>query len=81
METFVEPIEETIEKPIHLDDLLNYAKILSKDFPFVRVDFYEVDGVIYFAELTFTPAANILSSYKVSFLNRLNEKLILPSKY
>ena len=31
------------------------AKKLSKDFLFVRVDFYNVNGKIYFGELTFYP--------------------------
>ena len=36
-----------------------YAAMLSKDFKFVRVDFYEVSGRIYLGELTFTPGAFI----------------------
>ena len=32
-----------------------YAKILSKDFIFVRVDFYELENEIRLGELTFTP--------------------------
>lgn len=46
-----EPIR--IGKPKDLDLMLDYAKILAKDFLHVRVDFYYVDGVIYFGELTF----------------------------
>lgn len=33
------------------------ASILSKDIPFVRVDLYNVNGKIYFGELTFFPAS------------------------
>ena len=29
------------------------ARKLSKDIPHVRVDFYEVDGKVYFGEMTF----------------------------
>lgn len=46
----------TLSKPDGLDDLFRYAEILSKPFPFVRVDFYLKDGRGYFGELTFTPA-------------------------
>ena len=35
--------------------MLQYAAKLSKDFKYVRVDFYEIDGKIYLGELTFTP--------------------------
>ena len=44
-----------IEKPDNLDEMLNIAAKLSKDFPFVRVDLYNVDGKVYFGELTFYP--------------------------
>lgn len=47
--------DENIQKPKNLDRLLNVAKELSKDFPFVRVDLYDIDGVIFFGELTFYP--------------------------
>lgn len=46
----------TLEKPAHLDEMLKYAQILSKPFPFVRVDFYHVKDQIVFGELTFTPS-------------------------
>jgi hypothetical protein len=35
--------------------MLDIASKLSKDFPFVRVDLYNVNGKIYFGELTFYP--------------------------
>lgn len=37
-----------------------YAKILSADFKFVRVDFYEINNRLYFGELTFIPAAGYI---------------------
>lgn len=40
-------------KPKNFDKMLEYARILSKDFPHVRVDLYNLDGKIYFGELTF----------------------------
>lgn len=44
-------------KPENLDELLKYAKLLSEDFPHVRVDLYNINGKIYFGELTFTDGA------------------------
>ncbi len=41
------------EKPENFDKMLEYARILSKDFPHVRVDLYNIKGKIYFGELTF----------------------------
>lgn len=46
-----------IPKPENLDELLEYARKLSKDFLHVRVDFYIVNGKIYFGEMTFTNGA------------------------
>ena len=36
--------------------MLEYARKLSKEFVFVRVDFYEVNNRVYLGELTFTPS-------------------------
>ncbi len=47
-------------KPKTFEQMKEYATILSKDFKFVRVDFYEIEGKIYFGELTFIPAASYL---------------------
>ena len=47
--------DREIEKPENLDEMLRVAEKLSKDFPYVRVDLYNVDGKIYFGELTFYP--------------------------
>lgn len=43
------------EKPQKWDLMIKYAKKLSEDFKYVRVDFYELDGTVYLGELTFTP--------------------------
>ena len=42
-----------IEKPDNMDKMLELAKKLSNDIPFLRVDFYNVNGKIFFGELTF----------------------------
>ena len=42
-----------IEKPKNFDKMIELAKILSKNLIHVRVDFYEVNGKVYFGELTF----------------------------
>lgn len=43
------------EKPENLDKMYEMAETLCKDFPFVRIDFYNQDGEIYVGEMTFTP--------------------------
>ena len=61
--------------------MIEYARILSKPFPYVRVDFYEVDGKLYIGELTFTTYGNIMTYYKYEILDEMGSKLTLPEKY
>lgn len=46
-----------IDKPINYDKMLELSRILSKNIPFVRVDWYEINNKIYFGELTFFPGS------------------------
>lgn len=43
-----------IAKPKNFDMMIRVAEILSEGFPHVRVDLYNIDGRIYFGEMTFT---------------------------
>lgn len=47
--------EREIGKPSLFDEMVEYARVLSHDFPFVRVDFYQEQDQIIFGEMTFTP--------------------------
>ncbi len=47
--------DRRIPPPANLEDMLRFAGILSAGIPFLRVDFYSVDGRIYFGECTFFP--------------------------
>lgn len=44
----------SVEKPENFDTMVEVAKKLSADFSHVRVDLYNVEGKIYFGEMTFT---------------------------
>ena len=46
-----------VAKPKNLNEMIEVCKKLSKGFPFIRVDLYNVDGAVYFGELTFYPAS------------------------
>ena len=50
-----------INKPKNLDLMIKYSKMLSKEFVFVRVDFYEVNDQVYLGELTFSPSNSFLN--------------------
>lgn len=44
-----------IRKPTQLSEMISIAETLASNFPFVRVDLYNLNGKVYFGELTFTP--------------------------
>lgn len=45
--------KQKIEKPKNFDKMIELSRVLSKNLIHVRVDFYEVNGQVYFGELTF----------------------------
>lgn len=49
----------TVERPSTLEEMLMVASALGRDFPFVRVDLYEIGGAVYFGELSFCPEAGM----------------------
>ncbi len=68
-----------LPKPKCLNRMLEAASILSKGMPEVRVDFYEVDGNVYFGELTFATLAGHIDFYTPEFLLELGNQCKLPS--
>ena len=51
------PKDFTLPKPEGIDEMFRLASYMSKGFPFVRMDFFDVNGKIYFGEYTFFPAS------------------------
>lgn len=45
--------KNVIEKPVCFDEMKRIAERLSAGIPHVRVDLYEVDGKVFFGEMTF----------------------------
>ena len=66
-----------LPKPKALPEMLRMASVLSKGFPFVRVDLYEVNDKPYFGEMTFTPAAGFISNFSADFQMLLGSKFRL----
>lgn len=50
---------DKIKAPKNLKLMLRLARILSENIPFVRIDFYEINGKVYFGEITFFPASGL----------------------
>ena len=69
-----------VEKPKNLELMADLARQLSKGFAFVRVDFYEIDGRVYFGEMTFTSSSGRDPFTPFEYDKICGEKIILPEK-
>ena len=78
------PSQKEINKPYCLTEMISIAKKLSNNFPFVRVDLYEVNKQIYTGELTFFPNAGFGTynpiSWDYKFGDLINLKTIKINK-
>lgn len=70
----------TFDKPINYDKMIEIVKILSEDFPAVRVDLYNINGHIYFGELTFFPWSGYVQFKPDSFDFEMGKKFNLPER-
>lgn len=48
--------EGALDKPANFDEMVRISRTLAADFPFVRVDLYNIEGKVIFGEMTFYPA-------------------------
>lgn len=69
-----------VPKPDRFDEMVELARKLAADIPHVRVDFYNINGQIYFGELTFYNWAGNQPFEPESFDYELGQKLKLPEK-
>lgn len=69
-----------IKKPEQYEKMLELAEQLSTGIPFVRVDFYEVSGKIYFGEMTFYPGTGMEEFEPEEWDYTLGDWIELPEK-
>ena len=72
--------DRTFEKPKNYERMVEIATKLSEDFPAVRVDLYNINGRIYFGELTFFPWSGYVQFNPDSFDFEMGKKFRLPEK-
>ena len=70
--------KQGLVRPENYDLMIKFAEQLSKDLPFVRVDFYEVQGKLYFGEMTFFPNSGFTAFHPDSWDEVMGEWLALP---
>lgn len=70
--------EIPLGKPENLEIMLELSGCLSKGFPFLRTDWYTINGKLYFSEFTFYSDAGMASFEPASWDQKLGEWLVLP---
>lgn len=69
---------KAIPKPEQFDEMKQIAEQLAKPFPFVRVDLYNINGKIYFGEMTYFPGSGFWNITPVKYDDMFGEWLELP---
>lgn len=65
-----------LPKPKNLEKMIQYASKLSEGIPQIRVNFYNIDGIVYFGEMTFTCNQGRFPFYTQQTLNDLGLQLL-----
>lgn len=68
---------EILARPKNLDKMYKMASDLSSGFPILRVDLYEVDGIVYFGELTFTSLGGFMDYLTPEVLLEMGKRVKL----
>ena len=69
------------QRPENLNIQLSVARKLSKDLPFSRIDLYEVDGRVYFGEITFFPLSGMGKFIPEKYNMLIGDMLELPNDF
>lgn len=68
------------EKPVRFEEMKRMAALLSQGTPQLRVDFYEVDGQIYFGEMTFFHCSGLNPFHPEEWDRIFGDWVTLPPK-
>lgn len=68
----------TIEKPINYDVMLEKGSLLSEEFPFARIDFYNLDGRVYLGEISFFPNNGFVKYKNTKMDSYFAERIVIP---
>lgn len=67
-----------VPEPKNLALMIQIAEKLANDFPFIRVDLYNLGDRILFSEMTFTPSTGRLTCFSEAAQYGIGEKIKLP---
>ena len=69
---------KVFERPKFFEKMISVSEIIAKDFPFVRVDFYETKEKLFIGELTFVPAGGLDNTITYEADVEIGKMLVLP---
>lgn len=72
--------DQLIPRPESFDKMVKLAKVLSCGMAFCRVDFYNIDGKLYFGEITLYPNAGFGVFLPSEWNERLGDLIDLPPR-
>jgi hypothetical protein len=67
-------------QPLNLELMKSFAEELSQGHSFLRVDLYEINGRVYFSELTFSPTSGFIPIQPSEYDLQIGRLLELPNK-
>lgn len=73
-------ISEGLKKPKNLNEMILLSRKLSESIPFVRVDFYSVNGKSIFGEMTFYPSDARKKFYPEEYNKIIGDYFKLPKR-
>lgn len=65
--------------PYNFEEMIEIAKKLSENIPFVRIDLYNINGMVYFGEITFFPSSGLGIIEPTEWDKSLGDMLVLPT--
>lgn len=68
-----------IEMPKNLDKMIELAETISHNIVLSRIDFYEIDGQVYFGEITFYPGSGFSPFTDEKWDYKLGDMIDLPN--
>lgn len=69
--------EKIYPRPTSFEKMIEFSECLSKGIPYVRVDWYEINGSPVFSEMTFTPAGGFHGYYTINYLSEMGKLLTI----
>ena len=71
-------LKSEIKKPLFLEEMLEYSKILAEGFSYVRIDFHRLPKKTVALEMTFTPYSAMIPFSNKAFDIELGKLIKLP---